>query len=85
VRPSGRRRGHTGTDPAFGCSQLKTYTRTQTDNPIWNQILTFQIQVQLLFMPALPPLSSNGREVLAVVGGVWAGSKVEKHSKGRLT
>uniref|UniRef100_A0A8C0W5K4 C2 domain-containing protein n=1 Tax=Castor canadensis TaxID=51338 RepID=A0A8C0W5K4_CASCN len=28
--------------------KLKTYTRTQTDNPIWNQILTFQIQLPCL-------------------------------------
>lgn len=37
--------GQVGTDTALGCSQLKTQVQTQTENPIWNKILTFRIQV----------------------------------------
>ena len=41
--------GGTGwTDISLGYSQLKTHVQTQTESPIWNQILTFRIQVLLL-------------------------------------
>lgn len=50
------------TDISLGYSQLKTNVQTQTESPIWNQILTFRIQV-LLFHHAFsssPPPQTEG-------------------------
>uniref|UniRef100_A0A8C9ANG7 Fer-1 like family member 5 n=1 Tax=Prolemur simus TaxID=1328070 RepID=A0A8C9ANG7_PROSS len=43
-----RMRGQAGANNALGRSQLKTHVPAPTDNPIWNQILTFQIQLPCL-------------------------------------
>uniref|UniRef100_A0A8C6CT22 Fer-1 like family member 5 n=1 Tax=Moschus moschiferus TaxID=68415 RepID=A0A8C6CT22_MOSMO len=36
------------TEISLGYSQLRTHVQTQTESPIWNQILTFQIQLPCL-------------------------------------
>ena len=62
------------TDISLGYSQLKTHVQTQTESPIWNQILTFRIQV-LLFHHAFsssPPTNRRGLckgRVMEVRGG----------------
>lgn len=80
---SGGRRGQAGTDTALGCSQLKTHVQPQTDTPIWNQILTFRIQV-LLFCHTLahPPAERRGCLGVCGVGVVWMESRACEAQRG---
>lgn len=79
----GGSRGQIGADTALGYSQLKTQVKTQTENPIWNQILTLQIQVLPSHHACPPPLPHKQKGCLGVgvcISVVEGGAK--KHVRG---